>query len=121
MLTNNFLLSIIYVMFSDVLFIFLCFSIGSIVSNSFILSSCNQNDFSFFSFTHYTIFNGILKLVFNLRNNCLYSIINFLSNLKITSKQILIFNYFLHMSDFGHGCELLKKIELCFSRWLVLI
>ena len=33
----------------------------------------------------------------------------------------LIFSYFLHMSDFGHGCELFQKIVLCFVIWLVLI
>ena len=47
----------------------------------------------FLSFlTRYIIFNGILKLVFNQRNICLYLITNFFSNPKIFSKDIQIFN-----------------------------
>ena len=90
---------------------FECFYIGFIVSNSIGPSPCNQNDIFFFCFTQYILFNGILKLIFNIRNACLHSIINFFSNLKITSKHLLISNHFLHMSDFGHVCEFLKIIR----------
>ena len=51
---RNFLLSIIYAIFSEVLFMeFLSFSIGFIVSNSFSQSSCNQYDFYSFLFPVY--------------------------------------------------------------------
>ena len=92
---------------------YLCFSIGFIVRNSFSPSSCNQNGFPPFLLPS--------RLIFKIRTTCLYFIINFLSNPKITSKDLLIFNNFLHMSDFGHSCEFLKRLELCFVRWLVLV
>ena len=86
-------------------------------SEQFTQSITIQLKLFFFScFTNYILFNGIFKLVFNIRNTCLYLIINFLSNLKIYSKHILIFNYFLHMSDFGHGCEFLKTIRALFCQ-----
>ena len=34
-----------------------------------------------------------------------------MSNPKISSKEIQIFNYFLHMMDFGHIREFLKKAQ----------
>ena len=55
-------------------------------------SPCNQKLFFLSCFTRYIIFNGNLKLIFNKRNTCLYFIIILLSNPKIYSKEILIFN-----------------------------
>ena len=85
-------------------------SFHRIHSEKFLQSITMQPKLFFIScFTKYIIFNVILKLVFNIRNTCLYLIINFLSKLKINSKHILLFNYFVCMSDFGHGCEFLKN------------
>ena len=72
-------------------------------------------------FTRNIIFNGSLKIIFNKRNTCLNLITNFLSNTKIFFEGIQIFNCFLHMIDFGHVGELLKKKELYLVRWNFLI
>ena len=57
----------------------------------------------------YKIFNGSLKVVFNKRKTFLNFITNILSRPKISTKDIQILHYFLHMMDFGHVRELLKK------------
>ena len=103
------LLSIIYFMFSDVLFIIFMF-FHRIRSDKFLQSITMQPKriLLFLFFPVYYI-QWIFKLIFNIRNTLLYFIINFLSNLRFTSKHIRIFNYFLHMSDFGHDCEILKN------------
>ena len=67
-------------------------------------------------FTIYIIFNGSLKLIFDQINTCSYIITNFLSKPKIFSKDIHIFNYLLHMVDFGHGCEFLKRNRSVFCQ-----
>ena len=96
-------------------FFIIYFSIEFIVRNLSVHQHATKMVFHFY-FTRFIIFNGNLKLIFNIRNTCLYFIIDFLSNLKIYSKDILILNYFLHISDFGHGCELLKKIRAVFCQ-----
>ena len=99
-------------------FLMLCsflFPPSRIHSEQFLQSITMHPKYCFLScFTQYIIFNRILKIIFNRRHTCLYSIINFFSNLKITSKHLTIFNWFLHMSGFGHGCEFLEKIRALF-------
>ena len=68
-----------------------------------------------FSSFHYIIFNGILKLIFNIRNTSLYFIIIFFSNHNFTSIHILIINYFLNESTFGHDFEFLKNYSCVLS------
>ena len=122
MMTQKQFLSTKYFIFSDVVFIFVIFFlIGFIVRNLLCPTLFNQNYFSFFFSQDILSSNGSPKLIINKRNRCLNLITNVLSNPKIFSKDIQIFNYFLRMLDFGHFGEFLKKIELYFVRWLVLL
>ena len=102
------LLSTRYIIFSDVVFIFVIyFSIGFTVRSIKVDPHLKKRFYLSF-LKRYITFNGSLKLIFN-RNNCLNFIIKFLSKPKIFSEDIQTFNYFLHMIDFGHAGELLKK------------
>ena len=107
--TGKVSLSTRYVIFSVVVFLFVIyFSIEFMVSNFWCPSPFNQSSSSL-DFSECVIFNGSLKLFFNKRNTCFNLITNILSNPKIFSKDIQIFSYFLHMTDFGHVGEFLNK------------
>ena len=79
----------------------------------------SQNYFSYF-LTIYNIFNGSLKLIL-LKKTCLNFITNSLYNPKIFCQDIQIFNYFIHMIEFGNVGKILRKKDLYFLIWIVLI